>query len=74
MNTDAASIVKLVNGAHAPKVFRQVNGAAETGANSSFSRTIMANGAIALGADSTLMARVLCNGTARRAGPPCKRR
>ena len=62
LNTAASSSVKLMNGAQASNVFWQVNGAAGTGALSSFSGTILAAGAITLGAGSTLIGRALSSG------------
>jgi hypothetical protein len=62
LNTAAASHVVLIDGARASHVFWQVNGAATTGANSTFSGTIMAAGAISLGADSELIGRALSRG------------
>jgi hypothetical protein len=62
LNTAAASTVTLVNGARAANVFWQVNGAAGTGAPSTFSGTIMAAGAITLGAGSLLIGRALSRG------------
>ena len=50
LNTAAGSTLSLINGAQAGNVFWQVNGAAGTGALSSFAGTILANGAITLGA------------------------
>jgi hypothetical protein len=63
LNTAAASQVNLINGAVASQVFWQVNGAADTGALSTFSGTIMAAGAITLGAGSQLIGRALAYGT-----------
>jgi hypothetical protein len=62
LNTAAGSSVQLINGAQASHVFWQVNGAAGTGAPSSFSGTILAAGAITLGAGSTLVGRALSGG------------
>lgn len=59
LNTAASSRVVLANGAQASHVFWQVNGAAGTGANSTFVGTIMAAGAITLGADTELVGRAL---------------
>ena len=59
LNTAASSHVVLVNGAQASHVFWQVNGAAGTGADSTFVGTIMAAGAITLGADTELVGRAL---------------
>jgi Ice-binding-like/Bacterial Ig-like domain len=62
LNTAASSSVHLINGAQASNVFWQVNGAAGTGALSSFSGTILAAGAITLGEGSTLIGRALSSG------------
>jgi Ice-binding-like/Bacterial Ig-like domain len=62
LNTEADSVVSLVNGANASNVFWQVTGAAGTGESSSFSGTILATGAITLGAGSTLAGRALSRG------------
>jgi hypothetical protein len=62
LNTAAASSVSLVNGAQASNVFFQANGAAGTGANSSFVGTILAFGAVTLGAGSTLVGRAFSRG------------
>lgn len=62
MATAAGSSINLINGATAANVFWQVAGAASTGANASFSGTIMAQGDIALGADTLVMGRVLSYG------------
>ena len=62
LNTAAASHVLLINGASAANVFWQVNGAAGTGANSTFSGTILAAGAITVGAGSELIGRALALG------------
>ena len=62
LNTAAGSSVQLINGAQASNVFWQVNGAAGTGALSSFSGTILAVGAITLGAGSTFIGRALSEG------------
>jgi Ice-binding-like/Bacterial Ig-like domain len=63
LNTAAASHMALINGAQAAHVFWQVNGAAGTGAASSFAGTIMAAGAITLGAGTQLIGRALAYGT-----------
>jgi hypothetical protein len=63
LNTAAASDINLINGAQATNVFWQVDGAAGTGAASSFSGTIMAAGAITIGAAATLTGRALSDGT-----------
>ena len=78
LNTAAASSVNLINGAQAANVFWQVNGAAGTGATSSFTGTIMAAGAITVGAGGSLEGRVLSygavtladNAITMPAGPP----
>ena len=62
LNTAAASRVLLINGASAANVFWQVNGAAGTGANSTFSGTILAAGSITVGAGSELIGRALALG------------
>jgi hypothetical protein len=62
LNTAADSNVILINGAKAANVFWQVNGAAGTGAPSTFSGTIMAAGAITLGAGGLLIGRALSQG------------
>ena len=58
----ANSNVALVNGARASNVYWQVLGAADTGADSSFSGTILAKGAITLGANGVLIGRALSRG------------
>jgi uncharacterized repeat protein (TIGR02543 family) len=63
LNTAASSSIHLINGARASNVFWQVNGAAGTGAPSSFTGTIMANGAITVGAGGSIDGRALSNGT-----------
>jgi hypothetical protein len=63
LNTAASSTVKLINGAQASHVFWRVNGAAGTGASSSFSGTIMASGAITLGDGTQLIGQALSYGT-----------
>jgi uncharacterized repeat protein (TIGR02543 family) len=63
LNTAASSSIQLINGARASNVFWQVNGAAGTGAPSSFTGTIMANGAITVGAGGSIDGRALSNGT-----------
>ena len=62
LNTAAASAVILTGGAQASNVFWQVNGAAGTGANSSFIGTIMAAGAITVGAGGSIDGRALSYG------------
>jgi hypothetical protein len=62
LNTAAFSSVQLVNGAKAENVFWQANGAAGTGADSTFQGTILANGAITIGARSNLYGRALAVG------------
>lgn len=62
LNTAEASHVVLINGARASHVFWQVNGAAGTGASSTFSGSIMAAGAITLGAGAELIGRALSRG------------
>jgi hypothetical protein len=63
LNTAADSHVVLLNGAQASHVFWQVQGAAGTGATSTFSGTILAAGAITLGAGSQLIGSALSYGT-----------
>ena len=63
LNTAAVSTIVLVNGAQASNVYFQVQGAAGTGADSSFSGTILAAGAITLGASTHLTGRALSMGT-----------
>ena len=63
LNTAATSYVNLVNGTQAHNVFWRVLGAAGTGADSSFSGTIISAGAVTLGARSTLNGRALSAGT-----------
>ena len=62
LNTAAASTVKLTNDAQASNVFWQVNGAAGTGASSSFTGTILAAGAITVGAGGSIQGRALSEG------------
>jgi hypothetical protein len=62
LNTAAGSTINLINGAQASNIFWQVNGAAGTGADSSFSGTILAGGAITIGARSELIGRALSLG------------
>ncbi len=62
LNTAAASQISLINGAQASHVFWQVLGAVGTGANSSFTGTIMAAGAATVGASAVVMGRVLSRG------------
>src|SRR5579862_7987308 len=59
LNTAAASTIHLTNDAQASNVFWQVNGAAGTGANSSFTGTILAAGAITVGAAGSIQGRAL---------------
>lgn len=59
LNTAAASHVNLANGAQASRVFWQVEGAAGTGANSTFAGNILAAGGITLGAGTQLTGRAL---------------
>ena len=63
LNTAAASTVSLINGAQAGNVFWRALGAVGTGADSSFSGTIITAGAVTLGARSTLDGRALSAGT-----------
>jgi hypothetical protein len=78
LNTAAASTVNLINGAQAANVFWQVNGAAGTGASSSFTGTILAAGAITVGAGGSVEGRALSygavtladNAITMPAGPP----
>jgi hypothetical protein len=62
LNTAANSNVVLIDGARASNVYWQVNGAAGTGADSTFAGTIMADGAITLGANTVLIGRALAMG------------
>jgi hypothetical protein len=59
VGTAAGSTVALVDGAKASNVFWVVAGAAGTGADSSFSGTILAQGAITTGARAVLIGRAL---------------
>ena len=63
LNTAASSQIRLINSASAHDVFWQVNGAVTTGADSSFTGTLLVNGAITLGARSGLTGRALSAGT-----------
>jgi cell division septation protein DedD len=63
LNTAASSQIRLINSASAHNVFWQVNGAVTTGADSSFTGTLLVNGAITLGARSGLTGRALSAGT-----------
>jgi hypothetical protein len=63
LNTAAASLVTLTNGAQAANVYWVALGAVGTGADSSFSGQILTRGAITLGARSTLIGRALSRGT-----------
>ena len=62
LNTTASSTVQLMNGAQASNVFWQVNGAAGTGASSSFAGTILAAGAITIGSGGSIAGRALSFG------------
>ena len=62
LNTAAGSSMLLVNGAKPENVFWQANGAAGTGADSTFVGTILANGAITIGARAILIGRALSVG------------
>lgn len=62
LNTGAGSTVNLVGGAQASHVFWQVNGAAGTGADSSFVGTLLTDGAITIGARGQLKGRALASG------------
>jgi hypothetical protein len=68
LNTAAGSYVNLINGTQAHNVFWRVLGAAGTGADSTFSGTIISAGAVTLGASSTLNGRALSAGTVTLAG------
>lgn len=59
LSTAAGSTVGLVGGAQASHVFWVVAGAAGTGADSSFSGTVLAQGAITTGARAVLIGRAL---------------
>ena len=63
LNTAAASQVVLTGGALAANVYWVVNGAAGTGADSTFVGSILADGAITLGARSVLIGHALATGT-----------
>lgn len=63
MTTAANSSVVLINGATAANVFWVVEGAADTGADSTLVGTILADGAITLGARTDLTGRALSTGT-----------
>lgn len=62
LNTAAGSSMLLINGAKPENVFWQANGAAGTGADSTFVGTILANGAITIGARAILIGRALSVG------------
>ena len=62
LNTAALSTIQLINGARASNVFWAATGAVGTGANSSFSGTILTAGAITIGAGGTLTGRALSMG------------
>jgi hypothetical protein len=62
LNTAAGSTIHLIDGAQASNVFWQVNGAAGTGAASSFAGTILAAGAITIGAGGSVVGRALSYG------------
>ncbi len=62
LNTAAGSTIHLIDGAQASNVFWQVNGAAGTGANSSFAGTILAAGAVTIGAGGSVVGRALSYG------------
>jgi hypothetical protein len=62
LNTAAASTITLTNGAQASQIYWQVLGATGTGADSSFTGTIMALGGITIGARATLTGRALSHG------------
>jgi len=68
LNAAANSTVLLVNGAQASRVFWVVGGAAGTGANSSFTGTVLAYGAITLGLGAQLDGRALSRDTVTLAG------
>ncbi len=55
----AGAQVNLTNGARASRVFWQVNGAADIGANAKFTGTLMTLGAIAMGAGTEVNGRAL---------------
>jgi Ice-binding-like len=62
LNTAAASQINLTGGALASQVFWQVQGAAGTGAASTFAGTILAAGAITIGAGGAVTGRALSMG------------
>jgi hypothetical protein len=62
LNTAAGSTVVLVNGASASNVFWASTGAVGTGADSSFTGTILTAGAVTIGAGGTLIGRALALG------------
>ena len=62
LNTAAGSTLSLINGARAANVYWQVDGAAGTGARSSFAGTILAKGNITLGVGASLVGRALASG------------
>jgi hypothetical protein len=62
LNTAAFSSIQLTDGAKAENVFWQANGAAGTGADSTFQGTILADGAITIGARGVLIGRALATG------------
>ena len=62
LNTAAGSTLSLINGARAANVYWQVDGAAGTGARSSFAGTILAKGNITLGVGASLDGRALASG------------
>lgn len=62
LNTAADSRIVLVNSATASNVFWASTGAVGTGANSSFSGTILTTGAVTIGAGGDLIGRALAEG------------
>ena len=70
LNTAAASHIALVNGAQASNVYWLVNGAAGTGASSTFAGTIIATGAITLGDSTQLVGQALSYNTVTLANNP----
>ena len=68
LNTAAASTITLINGAQASHIFWQATGAVGTGANSSFTGTILTLGASTIGAGGSLNGRVLSQGVVTLAG------
>jgi hypothetical protein len=68
LNTAAASRIELINEAQAANIYWVVLGAVGTGANSTFSGTILTRGAITLGAGTQLIGRALSRDAITLAG------